>query len=72
MKNFLFILALLVAAAFTGCTLVETAHERRAKIAHQGSLQLRMLVDDWDYLLLRERNSNLTYYHPRVGPKATP
>jgi hypothetical protein len=51
----------------SGCGLVDSAQERQNRYAQITNLQFRMLVDDWDYFWLYDRNSQLTQWHPRVG-----
>ncbi len=80
MKHLLILLVLVVGSVCAGCscggasrseygcpTLVESRQERNTRIADICNLQARMLVEDWDYLWLAERNSYLTQWHPRVG-----
>lgn len=68
MKKVAMALVLLVGTLVTGCsTLVETAPERSGRIAMQNKFQMKMAVEDWDYLWLMERSSRLTQWHPTVG-----
>ena len=67
MKNVLIVLVLLAGAFLTGCGLTDSLEERERRYSQITDLQLRMLVDDWDYVWLMDQNSNLTEFHPRVG-----
>ncbi len=68
MKKLLILLVLvLVGYVAAGCTMTETAAQRRRRISQITDLQLRMLVEDWDYLWLYERNSGATPWHTWVG-----
>ncbi|MHC4981678.1 MAG: hypothetical protein ACYTF6_00730 [Planctomycetota bacterium] len=68
-------LLLLVVAAFimsfvSGCQghgVVDTYQDRMLRYRQINDLQARMLVDDWDYLWLYERNTFLSEWYPRVG-----
>ena len=64
----LLVLCVCFAALLTGCAgLVDSGPERYSRAKQINDLQMRMLVDDWDYFWLYERSSYLTKYHPRVG-----
>ena len=68
MKKILLLLVLFVGSAMlSGCTLTETSEERSRRIGLINDLQLRMMVEDWDYLWLYERNTQTTQWHPWVG-----
>lgn len=76
MKNLLMALVLTFSSfVLMGCacgsngdTLVETWPERSQRIYRQQiQIQSRELNDDWDYLWLQERNSQLTQWHPYEG-----
>jgi len=62
---------LLLAVVFLsglGCaTVTESTGDRTRRISQISDLQMRMLVEDWDYFWLFERNSTLTSWHPWVG-----
>jgi len=58
---------MLLGMVFGGCGLVDSYPERERRIAHLTDLQTRMMVDDFDYLILLERSSMLSEYHPHVG-----
>jgi len=67
MKKLLILLVLILGCAMPGCGLVHTPTERSRRISQAHKYQWRMMVDDWDYLWLNERNSRMTEFHPRVG-----
>jgi len=70
MKKLLFsIVLLLMAAILVGCGpgLVDTEAQRKRRVRQITDLQMQMFMDDFDYLMLVERNTYLTEYHPRVG-----
>ena len=73
MKELLVILILCSVMLTVGCstqgypTLVDSSLEREFRIDQMNNFQKRMLVDDWDSILLRERSSMLTYWSPHVG-----
>jgi len=52
----------------SGCvTTNETADVRDLRLEQISDLQMRMLVEDWDYFWLFERNAGTTQWHPWVG-----
>jgi hypothetical protein len=51
----------------SGCGITSSFEERVHRHQQIDDLQARMFVDDWDYFWLRERNSYLTEWYPRVG-----
>ena len=62
------LLALTASFMLGGCaTLVETPEERHRRIMHITDLQMKMLVEDWDYFWLYERSSGMTQWHPWAG-----
>ncbi len=68
MKKLLLLAVVLGSMLLGGCgTLVLTPEERARQHRLITDLQSRMVVDDWDYIWLYEKNSRLTRYHPRVG-----
>ena len=68
MNRLLLVFVVCGAVLFAGCnTLVDTHQERNRRITHLSDLQMRMFVEDLDYLLLLERSSALTQWHPHVG-----
>ena len=67
MKKLLLLLALCLVTWTAGCTLTETPAERNRRIAHIWDLQSKMMVEDIDYFLLLDRNSNLSEWHTLVG-----
>jgi hypothetical protein len=73
MKKLLVILILCSVMVTAGCsmsnrpTLVDSALERDFRIGQIDDFQMRMFVDDWDRIWLRNRNSDLSYWTARVG-----
>ncbi len=70
MKILTLILIICLAGMFAGCSVgsvMDTEAQRDRRIEQITDLQMRMLVDDWDYFWLYERNSMLTQWHTRVG-----
>jgi len=70
MKPLLILLVMCIAAAsiLAGCSGVVDDYDDRVRRYEQiNNFQTRMAVDDWDYIWLYERNSNLTEWSPRVG-----
>ena len=67
MKNLLIVLALTLVGLAAGCTPVDSKLERERRISQITDMQMHMLVDDWDYLLLRERSSSLSLWHAHIG-----
>lgn len=70
MKKILIVLMLLVGSSLVGCVgavrgVGETQQERSLRTRLIAKQQMRMLVDDWDYLWLVDKPSSLTAY--RVG-----
>ena len=62
-----FVMVILASILITGCTVVENKETRHRRGKLITDLQFRMLVEDWDYFWLYERNSALTQWHPWVG-----
>jgi hypothetical protein len=67
MKKLLLTLVLVLAGLVGGCGLVDDFGERNRRYATIIDLNMRMAVDDFDAIVLAERNSYLTRWHPRVG-----
>jgi len=70
MRRFILVTFLIaVAASFlmTGCTMTETPNARNRRIKQITDLQMRMLIEDWDYLWLYDRSTGMTQWHPWVG-----
>jgi len=63
----LILLILCVAFIIGGCGLTDSTQQRHRRMLQITNLQSRMLMDDWDYVWLYDRNSWLTEYHPRIG-----
>lgn len=54
-----------IACISPGSGLVDTPQQRARRHCNINDLQLRMAVDDCDYLWLRDRPSYLTYWYLR-------
>ena len=67
MKMLVVTLLLSLGLSFAGCTMSETAPERRRRIANNWNIQLHQLVEDWDYLMLMDRPTQLNASHVRTG-----
>jgi hypothetical protein len=67
MKNMLMVLLVLLGSMTAGCSLVETYPERVRRHKLQCELEARMLTDDVEAAVLRERVTHLTQWHPYVG-----
>jgi len=69
MKKTLLLLAALVlmTSLMSGCGVINSYDERVHRYQQINDLQARMLVDDWDYFWLYERNTYLCEWYPRVG-----
>jgi len=68
MKRLLILLVVCLANLLAGCSgVVDTYAERKLRYKHTNDFQTRMIVDDWDYVWLYDRSSNMTYWHPRAG-----
>ena len=70
MRNLLILLVLVMVGSFllSGCaSLTESRAERSRRIDQITELQMKMLVDDWDYIWLYERSTSNTQWHTWVG-----
>lgn len=70
MKKLLILLVIMMAGSFlfSGCSgLTDSRAERSRRIQQITELQMKMLVDDWDYLWLYERSTRNTQWHTWVG-----
>lgn len=68
MKKLMALLVLCLGFSMTGCAgLGETQPEANRRIKLQAQLESKMLNDDVQYMLLLERSSRLTQWHPYVG-----
>ncbi|HUS48076.1 MAG TPA: hypothetical protein VM098_08150 [Phycisphaerae bacterium] len=70
MKKTLLLLTvlILVTTIMSGCDgMVDTSQDRMRRIRNINELQTRMIVDDWDYIWLYERNTYLSQWYPHVG-----
>lgn len=69
----LILLALGVALIGTMCGcgvcpgVMDTAQERNQRIVQESDLQMRMIVDDFDRLMLLDKSSRLMPWYSRVG-----
>lgn|GEM_PF-2857542 len=64
------VLVLLAIAFVSGCfgpNTAETGQQRSWRIAQGWELDRRMLADDWDYIMLINKNCTLSQYHQRLG-----
>ena len=63
------LLVLLALVSVSGClrTTPDTYSERNFRTTHSWVLDSRMMVDDFDYIMLLNRNSTLSQYHQRLG-----
>jgi len=67
MKKLIIVLAFCMGIFLAGCTPTEDIPERHRRIAQITDLQLKMAVEDWDWLWLYERNAGTTQWHPWIG-----
>jgi len=61
------VLVLLVMVLVSGCSTPETEQQRSWRIAQGWKLDQRMLIDDFDYIMLINKNSTLSQFHQRLG-----
>ena len=61
------VLVLLAMVFVSGCSTPETSQERSWRIAQSWQLDHRMMIDDFDYIMLINRNSTLSQFHQRMG-----
>jgi hypothetical protein len=61
------VLVLLVIVFASGCSTMETDQERYWRLAQVWQIDNRLMIDDFDYMLLINRNSSLSKYHQRMG-----
>ena len=68
MRKLLTVLVVCTAALFCGCSgTILTPSERNRRMAICNAVQLRTMVDDADWLLLLDKNSQSSMYHVDVG-----
>ena len=68
MKRLLVVLLVLGSMVMGGCASVtQTPQERDRRILQLSNLQMKMLVEDWDYLWLVDHNTRTTPWHSRIG-----
>ncbi len=68
MKRLLILTILaLVSFSSTGCTLTETPKQHFRRKNQITKLNMRMLVEDWDYFWLYDRSSMATSSHVWIG-----
>ncbi len=63
----LLIALVLLSGTLIGCTVGETPREHAQRHMLQADVQMRTMVEDWDYFWLAERNSRLTRWYTRLG-----
>ena len=63
------LLVLLALVSVSGClrTTPDTFSERNTRTSQSWVLDSRMMVDDFDYIFLIDRNSTLSQWHQRTG-----
>ena len=68
MRKLLTVLIVCSAALFCGCSgTIQTPRERSHRMALCNAVQLRTMVDDVDWLLFLDKNSQSSIYHVDVG-----
>ena len=68
MKKLLIVFVLILGTlTITGCTVTETAVMRERRLDQITDLQFRMLIEDWDYFWLYDRNTATTPWNTWVG-----
>ena len=67
MKKLLVWMVLIAGSFLAGCTPVDTAQERNARVNQISDMQMKMLVDDWDAFWLYDQNVRLSRWSPRIG-----
>ncbi len=67
MKKLLVMFVLTLSVALGGCTMTETVTERHSRINQIWEIQMRQMVEDWDYLWLIDKPTYLNAHHVRTG-----
>jgi len=68
MRKLLIVFLVCSAVLFCGCNgTIQTADERHRRMAVLTNIQLRTMVDDADWLMLTDRNSQCSLYHVDFG-----
>lgn len=67
MKKVLGVFLFCAVLCFSGCALVHTKAERERRMTQSGNLQMRALVDDFDYMMLWDQTNRMTEYHVYTG-----
>ena len=67
MKKLLIVMVLMLSSMLIGCTPTETAREHGRRYLLTADNQARLLVEDWDYFWLCDRNCRLSKWHARIG-----
>jgi outer membrane lipoprotein-sorting protein len=68
MKKLLVLCLLVIGGMFmNGCTVSETVSERHRRIAQITNLQMKMAVEDWDYIWLYDHNIRMNTWHTYIG-----
>ena len=61
-------LSLFLGTLLTGCSgVADSGSDRWRRYNRIVDSNIRQGVDDWDYILLFDRGSRMTYYNTRVG-----
>ena len=67
MRKLLVVLVFCLGSFVVGCSVLDTAAQRTRRVNQTTDLQMRMLMDDWDYIWLYDRTSALSQWHSHVG-----
>ena len=67
MKKLCLVLVVVLVLTVGGCGVVRTPQERWRLSRQVEEMNLRELVDDWDYFWLYERCSGMSYWTPMFG-----
>lgn len=65
MRKFVLLVALIGLAAVAGCGVARSPREIRNIAKQSADMDLRQLVDDWNFLWLADRQYRLTKWHTR-------
>ena len=63
MKKLLAMLIICLVTLLAGCTIAETSEQRNRRLTHITNRQMRMLIEDWDYVWLYDRSTKLSPWH---------
>lgn len=67
MKKLLIAAVVVLGSMLVGCTSVETTGEHGRRYLLTTDLQMRQMVEDWDFFWLMDRKSNLSHWNARQG-----